>query len=126
MNFYKTKDDTEAIGGFSFYFEETYKYTILKCNFKAELPDLELPADDDRIFQLTLTKSDGVIGIKYDCNGKELVNVKVGDGICSEDIWASIYNSDFVVGAISFDSYHDKITEFYRRECHHMHRNHGS
>ena len=71
----------------------------------------DLPAESDKIWTITLSKT-SVIRLIIDCNNKEVLNVVLSNTTCSNGQWSDYWTKD--VEQIYFPSPHDSASDYYR------------
>ena len=87
-------------GGLYIYFKSPLEYRLHQCTEDKEFPD-NLPAETDKIWRITLSRTSGNKRVVVHCNEIEVVNVVISDTNCSNSAWDSTWNKD--VAKFKFD-----------------------
>ena len=99
------------VGGINLYFTSPPQYEIRYCTTsKTNLPT-DLPAEIDKNWTITLTRTSDV-RLQIHCNDKEVLNVVMSDTTCSDSEWRKNWSMN--VKAIKFSSKYDTASDFYR------------
>ena len=102
-----------SAGGVSLSFTSPPQYWLSWCSTSYTNFPTALPAETDKIWKLTLTRTSGTVRIIIHCNNKEVLNVLLSDTICSRNSWKSLWSKD--VEKIKFDNQDDTASDYYRR-----------
>ena len=99
-----------CLAGFFIKFSSTPQYKFEYCSFWNDFPTA-LPSATEKIWRITLDKSDGV-RVKIHCNGELVLNLLLSDETCEfRYLWSGYWSLD--VTNIYFPSY-DTASEHYR------------
>ena len=99
-------------GGFNIKFSSPPKFWLGHCISPTNFPT-DLPSDTDKVWQITLTKSSGVIGVTILCNDKEIINMVLSNDTCSQSEWSTKWDISKTVAKISFKEI-DTASDYYR------------
>ena len=97
------------VGGVTLYFSSPPQYLLLKCTSETNFPT-ELPPEDDKVWTVSLNKSEGEIRVTLHCNNTEIFNIVMSDTTCSDSRWSNYWNT--AVEKIKFLS--DTASDYYR------------
>ena len=93
--YFYTSQDHEA-GGVEIYFRPSPDYYLHNCHESWTQFHTDLPADNDKVWRITLTRSIRTSGIRLviHCNDKEVVNVLMSDSACGASQWNNYWNKE--------------------------------
>ena len=107
LRFYTAKHN--ASGGFNVHFSSIPRYRIQYCRSSMTNFPSDLPADRNKIWRITLTKTSG-IRLQIHCNNVEVLNTLLSDTTCDNSKWSTYWNRDvkmvnFQIRDTASDSY---------------------
>ena len=80
-------------GGFIVYFSFIPQYRIQYCSSAMTNFPSDLPADRNKIWRITLTKTSG-IRLQIHCNNVEVLNILLSDTTCGKSKWSTYWNRE--------------------------------
>ena len=91
-------------------FNDIVQYRIYNCNSSyTDFPTV-LPAAQEKVWRITLTRTSG-IRLVIHCNEEEVLNILISDSTCSKKNWSQDWSQD--VAWILFSS-SDDASDYYR------------
>ena len=102
----------DMVGGINIRFSSPPKYWLSYCIYQTFFATT-LPAETDKVWQITLTKSSGVIGVTILCNDKEVINMVLSDSTCTRSEWSDRWDISKTVAEVMFQD-RDTASDYYR------------
>ena len=91
LKFFTAQND--FAGGVRIKLSSTPQYRLVWCNDWTNFPK-PLPYDTEKIWRITLDKSEG-IRVKIYCNGVLMLNLLLTDHTCADDLdWSTFWSRD--------------------------------
>ena len=102
---------SSTAGDVYLYFTSPPQYQLTFCTSPTNFPT-DLPSKTEKVWTITLSRVSGEIRVVIHCNDKEVLKVVLSDTTCSDSRWSNYWSRD--VEKISFASYYDTASDFYR------------
>ena len=99
-------------GGIIIVFSSPPKFWFGYCTHGTNFPT-DLPTETDKVWQITFTKSSGVIGVTILCNDKQVINMVVSDSTCTRSEWSNRWDINKTIAKILFQVV-DTASDYYR------------